>query len=47
MTIYYRDHLGYVKEKVDEYGISFCDGYVYFNDKKIGVQYIEQIVKED
>lgn len=43
MNITYRDELGYVTEKVDEYGINFCDGVVYVNDKKIPVENIVEI----
>lgn len=37
MVISYRDNLGVVVEKVDEYGVDFSDGFVFFNDKKIEV----------
>lgn len=43
MNITYRDELGYVVEEVDEYGISFCDGIAYVNDKKIPVENIVEI----
>ena len=37
MYVVYRDELGYVSEKVDEYGISICDGKAYINDKIIPI----------
>lgn len=43
MTIFYSDEIGIVSEKVDEYGIDFCDGYAYFNDKKISVNDVRRI----
>ena len=43
MYITYRDELGYVTEEVDEYGISFCDGVAYVNDKKIPVENVVEI----
>ena len=43
MYIKYRDNLGYVIEKVDEYGLS-CDGqYLLFNDKRVACIYVEGI----
>ena len=49
MYIAYRDHLGYVTEEVDKYGISFCDGIAYVNDKKIPIGDLISIMetKED
>lgn len=46
MVITYRDNLGIVTEKIDEYGISFCDGKVYFNDKIIDISMIIEIQKK-
>ena len=48
MNIYitYRDDLGTVIEEVDEYGVSFCDGKAYVNDKTIPVEAIDTITKE-
>ena len=43
MYITYRDELGYVTEEVDEYGISFCDGVAYVNDKKILVENVVEV----
>lgn len=37
MTITYRDDLGIVAEKVDEFGVSFCEGKAYFNDKTVDI----------
>jgi len=47
MYIKYRDEVGYVIEKVDEYGIS-CDGqYLLFNDKRISCVHVEQIQENE
>ena len=46
MFIIYRDELGIVSEEVDEYGVSFCGGVAYVNDKKIPVEAIIEIKKE-
>lgn len=43
MTITYRDNLGIVAEKVDEFGVSFCEGKAYFNDKKVDVSSLVSI----
>jgi hypothetical protein len=32
MTVFFRDELGYIGVKVDEYNIQFCDGKAYFSD---------------
>ena len=46
MVITYRNNLvGIVIEEIDEYGISFCDGKVYFNDKVIDISAIIEIQK--
>lgn len=45
MVITYRDNLGIVAEEIDEYGISFCDGKIYFNDKVIDISAIIEIQK--
>ena len=45
MIITYRDNLGIVAEEIDEYGISFCDDKVYFNDKIIDISAIIEIQK--
>lgn len=45
MVITYRDNLEIVAEKIDEYGISFCNGKVYFNDKIIDISAIIEIQK--
>lgn len=46
MYIVYRDELGNVIEKVDEYGIGVCGEYAYFNDKKIPLTSLTEI-RED
>lgn len=47
MYIKYRDDLGYVIEKIDEYGIS-CDGTnLLFNDKRVPCIYVEQIQENE
>lgn len=47
MYIKYRDTIGYVIEKIDEYGIS-CDGqYLLFNDKRVACIYVEQIQEDE
>lgn len=46
MTIIYADEIGIVSEIVDEYGLDFCDGYVYFNDKKVSVNDVRRIESE-
>ena len=45
MIITYRDNLGIVTEEIDEYGTSFCDGKVYFNDKVIDISAIIEVQK--
>lgn len=47
MTIYYSDNLGIVSEDIDEYGISFVDGYAIFNDSKIEISAIRFISKTE
>ena len=47
MLIKYRDNLGYVVEEVDEYGISFCGGIAYVNDKEIPVCNLEKITDDE
>lgn len=32
MILVYRDEIGYVGVKVDNKGVDFLDGYVYFSD---------------
>lgn len=34
MIITYRDELGIVEIRVNEFGISFADGYAYFSDEQ-------------
>lgn len=46
MYIKYRDDLGYVVEKVDEDGVSFLEGFAYFNDRKVNCDNIELIIME-
>lgn len=46
MIIEYRDELGVVIEEIDEYGISFVDDTVYFNDKKVNVKALIAIREE-
>ena len=46
MYISYRDNLGVVVEKIDEYGVTFVDGIVYFNDKKIDVNALVSIMED-
>lgn len=43
MVITYRDEIGVVVEELDEFGTDFCDGVVYFNDKKIEVSAVISI----
>ena len=47
MYVVYRDELGYVTEEVDEYGVSFCDGMAYINDKKIPVSALMEITESE
>lgn len=47
MTITYCDDLGIVSEKVDEFGVSFCEGKAHFNDKKIDVDNIVSITEKE
>lgn len=47
MYIKYRDSIGYVVEKIDEYGIS-CDGEnLLFNDKRVPCINVEQIQENE
>lgn len=39
MIIVYSDEIGLVARQVDEYGIQFCDGEVYFSDTN-GKEYV-------
>ena len=48
MAVTYRDEIGIVQVKVDEYGVAFSDGFAYFgdgeNDYKIETKNIIEIV---
>ena len=48
MVVRFRDNLGFVQVTVDEYGISFLDGYAYFGDGeteyKIEVENLTEIL---
>lgn len=47
MTICYHDALGYVEVTVDEYGISFSEGYAIFSDGehdyRIPVEHLDMV----
>lgn len=45
MYITYRDEIGYVTEQVDEYGVSFYNGNVVFNDKEVEVFLVDSITE--
>ena len=47
MIIIYRDELGFVEEEIDEYGVNFCDGKAYFNDKVVPVTLLESITDKN
>lgn len=47
MIVAYRDHIGIVTEKVDEYGITSDGTCFYFNDKKINLEDIIEIQLEE
>ena len=38
MYITYRDEVGQIVAHVNEYGISFCDGYAYFDTEDMTVK---------
>ena len=49
MTIFYRDELGTVEQQINPDGVTFCDGYAYFNaedntDERVKVENILQII---
>jgi len=47
MIIVYRDEIGEAAVYVNEYGISFCEGYAYFSsntrDYKVKIEHIQSI----
>lgn len=45
MFITYRDEIGYVTEKVDEYGVSFYNGKAVFNDKTVDISLVDSITE--
>lgn len=47
MLIAYRDEIGVVIEKVDEFGISFVGDVAYVNNKQIPISSIERIMEEE
>lgn len=45
MLLVYRDELGYVQVKVDDYGVQFVEGYAYFgNDEREYKVKVENLV---
>ena len=40
LYIEYRDDGGYVLEKMNDTEISFCDGFAYWADKKVPIEYL-------
>ena len=51
MTIIFRDEFGYLTIRVNDDGISFCDGYAYFTgtdcqDYQVPVQHLVNIAND-